>query len=166
MEDATKSPSDRPRVGGWLLFFAVILVGIGPLLRLTVFILDYPAAASVAAAYPRFGTIHYLVCFGDLAMTGLSIYAGISILRVRPNAVRIAQTFLFLNVLLVIAANVGYWLSGLPSEGLRAVTSESARVGGRTILSSIVWGLYLSRSRRVKETFAAQSAESRPLSPA
>ena len=54
MEVVRQNPSKVTKVGGWLLFFAITLLVINPVMRLVGIVSSFGPVASIAAKYPRF----------------------------------------------------------------------------------------------------------------
>jgi len=154
VEVVRQNPSKVTKAGGWLLLFAITLLVINPVMRLVGIVSSFGPVASVAANYPRF-TITFAIIFAcDVAMMVFSIAAGVAILRVRPSAVRLAKTFLLVNPLYLFVATVALGYSDLPAKANDAMNIEGANQVARTLIYTVVWTIYLHRSRRVRGTFA------------
>jgi ABC-type spermidine/putrescine transport system permease subunit I len=82
-----------------------------------------------------------------------SIYAGISLWRVKPGAVSLAKKY-FLTVLAyaVIAAFLPF-LAGLPAAANSAMIPDVAKDTIRLLVYAAVWYSYLNKSVRVKATY-------------
>ena len=154
MDVVRQNPSKVTEVGGWLLFFAITLLVINPVMRLVGIVSSFGPVASIASSYPRF-TITFAIVFAcDVAMMAFSIAAGVAVLRVKPYAVRLAKTFLLVNPIYLFVATVAFGYSDLPAKANDAMNMEGANQASRTLLYSIFWAIYLHRSRRVRGTFA------------
>jgi len=86
-----------------------------------------------------------IVCF--------SIYAGISLWRVRPNGVTIANTFLMTFMGYAVVANILPFLAGLPANANEAMTAQAFIGMLRSAIIVVIWHLYLVKSKRVRATF-------------
>ena len=150
----------RPKVGGWLFFFAITLVVFNPAMKLVGILTSFGPVSSIAWKYPRFSVTYSILFAVDVAMMVWSIVAGLAILKVRPYAVRLAKLFLLVNPLILFGAAVALGYSDLPAKANNAMNIEGANQASRAILYGIIWGIYLSRSRRVKETFATSTMTS------
>ena len=157
MEGIRQGASKRAKVGGWLLFFAITLLVINPGMRLVGIVSSFGPVAAIASQYPRFTIIFSIVLALDVAMLVWSIAAGVALLRVRPYAVRLAKWFLIVNPIVLFVAAVAFGYSDLPAKARDAMNMDAANQCSRTLVYTIVWSIYLRRSRRVKETFAPRA---------
>src|SRR5262245_4128088 len=82
-------PSARPTVKGWLFFFGLTLVAIGPLVRVVSLIISYPAVAAVAGRFPKFVVVYAVTCLAEVALIAWSVISGVAILKARPHAKRL-----------------------------------------------------------------------------
>jgi hypothetical protein len=127
-------------VRGWLLLLVLVLLAYQPL--------DLAAALSTAIdALPIRGLPLALGLVARVLVAAVGVAAGISLLNRRPAAVALARVALVLG-------------AGMDLVEYSTRIFPSNRVPGTTPLlatASIVfyggWLLYLSRSKRVKETF-------------
>jgi hypothetical protein len=159
-----KQDRRHAKVGGWLLLFAITLLVFNPAMKLVGILGSFGPVAAIASKYPRFSAIYAALFAIDVAMMVWSIAAGVALLRARPYAVRLAKLFLIVNPLLLFGAAVALGSSDLPAKARDAMNMEGAKQVSRTIVYGIIWGLYLARSRRVKETFAPPVTASRTSS--
>ncbi|HZI89045.1 MAG TPA: DUF2569 family protein [Candidatus Polarisedimenticolia bacterium] len=143
----------QPKVGGWLFFFAITLIVIGPLVKLIGIVLTYQPVASIMPSYPKFATMYVASAVMDLVLIAASIFAGISILQVRPYALRVTRMFLFLSPLIMFVCVIAYSSADLPAKASDAMNRAGAMQVSRMLIYAIVWGLYLKFSKRVRETF-------------
>jgi len=143
-------------VKGWLAFFTIVLVVLQPLFLGAITIHNINELEHLPDDYGYILPIHILSVIGIIAF---SIIAGMGLRRKKPDAVRIAKTFLFavlgygfLNAILFgTAGNVyfsGYGYTGYYDLGKFGVESLI-----RAIVFFAVWYTYLSVSKRVKFTY-------------
>ena len=151
--EGTVKPAERSGVRGWLFFFAITLVAIGPLVRVVSLFTSYAPVAAVAAQYPRFVVIYAVTCFVEVALIAWSVMAGAAILNARPHAKRLATWFLLMNPIVMFLCTIAYGLADLPPSAMDVISRVGAALTARAVLYSIIWGLYLKLSRRVRETF-------------
>lgn len=149
--DETKQVDARYKgVGGWLLFFCLSLVVLSPLIAVIGVILNYELLNSYGDRLMTWLTIDSII---DVALAVFSIYGGIMLWKVKPNAVRTAMIFLgFLiccNLFKLILLDV--FNSVLPS--MLQGSGEALRRLFSSFIFSAVWFLYLVFSKRVKATF-------------
>jgi len=155
MEGRTHLPSERPKVGGWLLFFAISLIAVAPA-GIARIVSGYPSMTKIATASPKFKGVYVITSVVEFVVIGFGVFAGVSILRARPYAVRVTKIFLLVNVL-ALGKWFAYELLALPAGMVPLIYLEMAAEAVSRIPYSIIWVLYLSRSRRVKATFAPRS---------
>jgi uncharacterized protein DUF2569 len=152
MENSNK-PAMKPGVRGWLLLFAITLVAVAPLVRLIGLVTSVAPVAAVAEHYPKFVAVYGITCVVELALIAWSIAGGVAILRMRPGAPGLVKLFLLVNPIALFVCTIAYAMAGLPQNVLEAMTKVGANITSKAILYSIIWGLYLKFSRRVRETF-------------
>lgn len=145
-------------VNGWLLFFCVYLIILGPLMSLP-YIIDYIIEIRDELNwYPGVGVILDIDLILNILMLLYGIYVGINLLRIRPDAVRSA--ILYLNVIIVymVAAFIIIIIILQASEpSFNQVIQNAFGYFIKETISSIgfvlIWILYLKQSERVKITY-------------
>jgi len=131
-------------IGGWLAFLCVSLLFLTPLGVALDIIRTVPD--------PQMSPVEKGIGISlDIALGGFAILTGISLSRVRPNALRVAKIFFFVTLTfwLLVAAS-----AALLSDGITASLSV------RSIVVSAAWLAYLYRSQRVRNTYSRVGAES------
>jgi hypothetical protein len=162
MENKTK-PAMRPGVRGWLWFFAVTLVALGPLVRLVSLVTSFAPVAAVAERFPKFVAVYVAACVMEVALIAWSIACGVAIFRVSPSAPKMTKLFLLLNPIAMFVCTIAYGLADLPKSVLDTMLNVGAQITSKALLYSIVWGLYLKFSKRVRETFPGRSVTAPPI---
>ena len=155
MENSQK-PAMKPGVRGWLFLFAITLVAVAPLVRLISLVTSFGPVAAVAEHYPKFVAVYLVTCVMELALIAWSIACGVALLRMRPDAPRLVKLFLLINPIAMFVCTIAYALADLPKTVLHTMTQVGADITSKALLYSIVWGLYLKFSRRVRETFPSR----------
>jgi uncharacterized membrane protein YhaH (DUF805 family) len=135
--------------GGWLAFFCIVQIFIVPVIAVVYCALDVSALGSGSDSLDRFLVIEIL---GLLGIAAFGVYAGITLRRLRPGAVKIAKTYLVVGLAwaalkLVLAAAM---LGG--STGV-AVAAEEGKGLLQAIIGFAIWFSYFKVSKRVKSTF-------------
>jgi len=143
-------------VEGWLLLLCWILTFVSPLVMLWQIGMEWKEVAPAFATLPNLRTLVIVETVLNVLMMAFSIWAGVSLWRLKHNAVRIAKAYFLAALIYSIA--IPFILTGLvdlPSEMSRALENEGAKQAGRGILSSVIWLWYLSRSKRVRATYSS-----------
>ncbi len=147
--------SSTPLTGvrGWLLFLCVVLTILNPLaLLFWVFELGH-LVTLLQTRYPAYAqaVLAQQCLFGALAV--LSVRAGLQLWRVQPEAPRTAKNFLVAYLVVFLVSAFLPYVSPFPKP-LRAALIETSAVSAlRTLAFCAVWHLYLTRSRRVQNTY-------------
>jgi hypothetical protein len=143
----TKGPTSTPSlsvsgpvgIGGWLLLLCIILTIIQPIIQALVgtglLVSDLPGVAPLGIA--------------NVVLAGGSLYAGLSLWRKMPNAVRVATVFLFANLVLTGIESVALARITADGDAARTIATDI----GRTAISTLIWARYLMTSKRVRNTF-------------
>lgn len=142
-------------VGGWLLFLCISLTVLAPLAILSGLNLEVEFAQQITGQYPTFASALMYVTLFRLVLVYLSIRAGVLLWKKKAGAVSKAQTFLVTyaaySLLLICLPYFGDLPPG-PQEIVRNAFGISAM---RTLVYTIVWHQYLTRSVRVRNTYIA-----------
>ena len=150
-----ESSEDLKGVKGWLLFLCWILTVVSPVIMLWQIGMEWKVVSPAFAALPNLRTIVVVDTAHNVLMMAFSIWAGVSLWRLKPNAVRIAKTYFVFALIFSIA--IPFFLEGLvelPYEISRANEKEEAKQVIRGVMSSVIWLWYLSTSKRVRATYA------------
>jgi hypothetical protein len=142
-------------VRGWLLALCLYLTILIPLLAVLGLLGAWQAAARSATL--QNALVYEAVL--EIALAGFALYAGIALFQQRPNAASIAKIY-FITMLTLGMLGLGVVLVGavwqLSDRALASQLRGPAIVAGaRQIVLSVIWLLYLERSRRVRATYPA-----------
>jgi hypothetical protein len=135
------SYNDSRGVGGWLLVLCLLLLVWQPVSVAIV-------ASSVLDALAIRGLPLALILVVRLGIAAVGIAAGIALVKRRPGAVTLARTALILSAASDLFV---YTTRYFPNNRPPGTTPFYIAV---SIAYSGVWIAYLSRSRRVRETYA------------
>ncbi len=159
MPDLATAVLPGPRgVRGWLLFLVVNLCIIGPLFTIVALPAQVSEGLEAQSLYPWYGFLLLTSTTCAAFLMVFSLYAGISLWRCQPGAVRTA------SLCLICFAAFGFFqlwlpfLAQLPPESRSYLVKTSAPGNFRTIVSAGVWYWYLQVSQRVRNTFPLHSA--------
>jgi Protein of unknown function (DUF2569) len=127
--------TDHPLYGidGWLMLFCA-----GQTILFPVYVL--------LAVVTGFVKTPFVIAF-QVALCGFSVYTGVSVWRMRPNALRLVRAFLI--VILVLG-----FVDAFPPHWIHLkCTTRTAIPGIRNLVVAALWWLYFKLSKRVKVTF-------------
>jgi hypothetical protein len=146
--------SELKGVKGWLLLLCLLLTVLEPFETVVVVFGGSDIMASLPKVSPQmywFSIVNGIVGIG---LAVFSLYAGLSLWKVTIGAVDVARAYLVLSA----GASVGLLgaavLFGITKEFSEATMQFNLTGVGVTVLYAYSWLLYLSRSRRVRNTYA------------
>lgn len=148
-------PSDPAavKVGGWLMLFCITLVLVNPIQLLGGLLsTDLRDTAVVFDQFPFLAVLGIVESVGDVLLAMFSIYAGVQLLGRKRNAVRTAKLFLIVGVTYTLIS-YALTVAAVPQSMRAEVVSDLSRGLGRPLVYAGIWFTYLSRSKRVRETF-------------
>ena len=109
---------------------------------------------AIELAYPTLAQWMKEVTVIEYIIGAFGVYAGYSLWRVRPNAVKTAKLALALFVVQASAPFVLLYLSKIPESMQAEMIPELVRPTLKTLFFVVSWFTYLSRSDRVRATYA------------
>jgi hypothetical protein len=148
-------PKAKKTIGGWLGLFIFACI-VGTPLQVAVSILSSEgddSLAQVAEQFPRVQTINIVENIGLILMCVLSIYTGIILWRVKPNAIRTARVFLLVVICFQVLDLGLLMLAGLPPALTSIALAAAMPTVVRSLIFCAVWLTYFGKSRRVRETY-------------
>jgi len=140
-------------VKGWLLLLCINLTILDP------FAMLFNLVSITHFTKPHFDTfppLLHLVLIGgacSLALMVFSVYAGISLWKVLPNAVSTVKKYFFAVFFYSLFSTLLPSLVGLPEKAQADFAANTALNSLITVLYIAAWYVYLNRSRRVKTTY-------------
>lgn len=153
---SSQTPSDGPvGIGGWLRFFIISIGILSPLVTVGQLMTNWDQLSPHFAAFPALRSFLIPGYFGAAVIVVLGIVVSVLLDKAPPNGRQLAFGYLgirFIGSILVALAQYSS-VSDLPPRILNPMSSELFGGLVRECLILIVWGLYFSRSRRVRNTF-------------
>lgn len=150
-------------VKGWLLFFCISLTVLNPLATAIGLIYGLSGAGPVLLQYPGLLVVTGLDLLLSVALAALSLYAGVSLWRIRPGALKVARMFLLIGAVYTLVSPFMGLLAGLPDAANQVILQDALQSGGRGVVYPVLWMTYLMRSKRVAATYPdAASVQPRP----
>jgi hypothetical protein len=142
-------------VAGWLFFLCIILTVLQPA-YLIISLISAWSNQAILNRFPGFTVALAVGTVGDLALAGYSIYAGICLWSIRPNAVSVAKGYLLTMLAYsIVMPFLVIGLSDLPSYANNVMAAEGFKDFLRNLLGFGVWFSYLNVSKRVASTYGA-----------
>jgi hypothetical protein len=154
--DQPAAPLTEPKfkeVGGWLLFFCLTLTVFSPLSTIITLVSAYSGSSRVADRFPGLMVVTDIDMFLSFGLMAFSVYAGVSLWRVMPAAVRTAKRYLLCLLAYAVVATILPFMAGLPSYVNEAMIERVFIGAFRTVVYVAIWYAYLNNSTRVKATF-------------
>ncbi|RKY29009.1 MAG: hypothetical protein DRP79_01555 [Planctomycetota bacterium] len=149
-------PPPGPRyygVKGWLLFFCLVLTVVGPLLTVVTFSYAVSEIIEYFDTFPGLLNMLIIDCVLSVGLMSFSVYAGIALWRIKPNAVKIAKSYLVCYLIYAFIAAGLPFAAGLPEEANMVILGESVKDLFRSFIFFVIWFSYLSKSKRVRDTY-------------
>jgi len=145
-------------VKGWLLFFCIVLVILGPLYTLGNLANGYSAASRLADRLPGLMTATIIDTIVSLAVMMLGMFAGICLWTERPNAVAIAKAFLVVRLVYSVFA-ISLFMAILPPAASDRFLPSATISVVKTLFFVGFWYAYLRRSKRVRATYSGSESD-------
>ena len=152
---ATARDDELRGVRGWLLLLCLYLMIAMPLVA----VLGAIGALQRAATAPALQGALLTEVVLEIGLAILAAYAGWSLYRMRPSAVRIANAY-FIIMFALAVLGLGMLLATTPvlsqTEGnalLNTLRAPATVASIRQAILSAVWFTYLQRSKRVRVTY-------------
>ncbi len=158
---STQSLLDGPvGIGGWLRFFIISVGILSPLATGGQLMRSWEQLSPYFSRFPALKSFLIPGFFGAAVIVVLGIVVSILLEKAPPNGRQLAFGYLgirFIGSMLMTFVQYSS-ISDLPPQILNPMASELFGGIVRESLILIVWGLYFSRSRRVRNTFVARQA--------
>ena len=143
-------------IGGWLVLLCLALTIFSPLMTIASIFSTFVQASNAFSMFPGLLVITIIDSILSLGLMAFSIYAGVSLWRIRPGAVIIAKRFLLTVLGYSAIAAILPFIAGLPSSSNDAMVLPIVIQTFRAAIFVIIWYLYLTKSKRVHATFLSQ----------
>lgn len=161
-QSRSHSRQRKAHVGGWLLLFCIILTIVAPtlsIIRISLSFVNIPPHFWESTAIKN-GLIFELAACTALVVYGLSV--GVIIWRGSPRGREIAQRFLIIRLVLMVAIELitGSILAtgGLKAEVMAGITEGIVKNAVQSIVFFVIWWSYFKTSKRVANTYCPSMA--------
>lgn len=162
MEMTHGSKAQLKGVGGWLLFLILSLSIFSPLVTLYNLVTGYEQSSRYFDRLPALLTIERIDILLSTVLMCLSIYAGILLWTIRPNAVKVAKSVLLLFIAYCVVIAIVVTVSGLPAQVAGFLVGYMVPVFIQKVIFVVVWFSYLHKSRRVQATYSVNALPQTP----
>lgn len=152
--DNTQARVKYKGVRGWLLLLCLILTVFSPLGNVVLMAIGFNGVTSYLKQFPGLLTPLVIDTMLRAGLIGFSIYAGMSLWRIRPNAVNIAKAFLCTFLCITILSVFLPLLAGLSAELCGAMIKEGFKQLAGPFCFYWMWNSYLNNSKRVTATYS------------
>ena len=144
----------EPGVKGWLKFLCISLTILSPLWVLAAIGREWNETRPYFAQWPSLETAVVYETWASLALVSFGVFAGYRLWSVHPKAVATAKLYFWVQVPVLVAISaMVIAVADLHSAGTNAMVDQSAKDVLRSVVNSVVWLLFLYRSKRVKATY-------------
>jgi hypothetical protein len=140
--------------GGWLAFFCVVHIFIGPLFALISGAVSLSQVGEVSDRYPSLLALTFVELIGDIGAVCFGVFAGLRLRRLQRGAVGFAKGYLIARLVWAVLK------LGLPAMGgdLPSQVTEAMMIGAvkglvQTVFAFAIWFSYFNASKRIKATF-------------
>lgn len=153
--DATSDAEpEHKRVRGWLLLLCVSLAIINPLLAFTDAVVTFRYNGLHPAPLPGISRVVTAGVLLEVGVACFSLYAGFTLWAVMPNAVKVAKAYLLAHLSYAVITFLMPLLAGLSPQDSWIMLRLGMNGLARSFIYVAAWYAYLSRSERVKATYA------------
>jgi hypothetical protein len=141
-------------VGGWLRFLVIVLMVLGPLFALGTLGNLQIEFKALESRLPAFGQLLDIALAFTFLQVLWSIVVGYRLAKKYHDAPSLAKWFFILTpVLFIVQSLLMLSVTGLPRESANAMKGTLVLEFFKTVMSSLIWYLYLVRSKRVRYTY-------------
>jgi hypothetical protein len=155
MSDVSVNPEGTVNsgIGGWLLLLVVSLTFLNPGVTIYNLYTGYREAHTIFYLFPGLRTTFIIDIILSAAMMSFSLYAGISLWRIKPKAVRVAKKYMTAAAAYALVGAVLPFLAGLPARDNESIVVPGLVQFFQTLIYVGVWASYLNKSKRVASTY-------------
>jgi len=171
MENSTKvilkNEENLSGIGGWLLFFCIVITIFNPLRTAYQLIEEYAAIEGLTADFPFLNDLVYTETVFSVLLALISIFVGIKIWSVNKTKITIVSVRMWLAILfaalIAIPLILEFIIYATFNQNGYLYTFSWLTILGNAIYA-IIWWQYFKRSVRVKNTFSENAQSNDKLS--
>lgn len=155
----SKTDAELYGVKGWLLLFCLLLTVIDPVVVLANLFAQTEGARALYDLQPEIFKIFVITGVLGIALAVFSMFSGLSLWKIAPNAVRTARRYLIAEAAFSFVPLLLPAFFGVPYNSPEGVPNLYLFNALATTAYASAWYAYLSRSRRVRVTYFGDHAE-------
>lgn len=145
---------DYTKIGGWLYLLCFLMIFVSPIRSILLVYTEFTQTSPYFKSFKGLETYVHLECLSAVVMMIISIWAGISLVLIKPYAVKFTKLYLFLVLINgVFFQNILPYFSGLEEDFINGMEYQMKVNTTSSILIFGIWFTYLSVSERVKQTY-------------
>ena len=140
-------------IGGWLYLLCFLLIFGSPIRNIFTIYTEFAETSSYFKEIKGLENFVYIESVSILILMLLSVWAGISLVLIKPYAVKITKIYLILFLINGLIQNLFPQFAGIDAEFIKGMEHQMKVNTISSILVFVIWFTYLSVSERVKETY-------------
>lgn len=140
-------------VGGWLSLLCFMLILGSPIRNIFTIYTEFAGTSIYFKEIKGLENFVYIESISIIILMILSIWSGISLLLIKPYAVKITKIYLILFLINGLVQNLFPEIAGLDAEFIKGMEYQMKVNTTSAILVFGIWFTYLSVSERVKNTY-------------
>lgn len=141
-------------VGGWLILLCITLILLSPIANIYSIYTLFNETSTYFEQIKGLKTYVYIESISLIPLIVLSIWSSISLLLIKPYAVKITKIFFIIFLFRGIVQNLFPEIAGLDTFLKKEMAYGMSVNTASAILSFGIWFTYLSLSKRVKNTYS------------
>lgn len=141
------------RIGGWLYLLCFLLIFGSPIPNIFAIYTEFAETSSYFKEIKGLENFVYIESISIVILMILSIWSGISLVLIKPYAVKITKIYLVLFLINGLIQNLFPELAGLDAEFAKGMEYQMKINTISAILIFGIWFMYLSVSERVENTY-------------
>lgn len=135
---------------------------IGPLLSLAALSRAVTELEPMVESFPAFRELLNMTIFFTVVTVIWSVFVGYRLAKAHPNSPTVAKRFFILTpVFFIVQSFMMLSITGLPQASVDAMGSSLVIEFLKTFMSSLIWYLYIVKSKRVLYTYPNPSTHVR-----
>lgn len=140
-------------VGGWLILLCFSLILGSPIRNIFTIYIEFAVTSTYFRDIKGLEKFVYIESTTIIILIILSVWSGISLLLIKPYAVKLTKIYLTLFLINGLVQNLFPQIAGLDAEFIKEMEYQMKVNTTSAVLVFGIWFTYLSVSERVKNTY-------------